>query len=350
MTMGTTVSVSNVTRRYAASTYALKDVSLDIEAGEFVTLLGPSGSGKSTLLKILAGFEQLTSGDVRIAGQSVIQIPPHRRDVGMVFQHYALFPHMTVAENIAFPLTVRGMRKRDIDLRVAGVLELTHMSGYRRRYPRELSGGQQQRVALARAIVFDPKILLMDEPLAALDRHLREQLQIEIKRLQRQLNMTVLFVTHDQDEALALSDQIVVMRDGRIEQKAAPELLYAEPANRFIADFIGESNLVPCAIEGGQATWCGLALPYRPSAVAAGAGWILIRPEFIDLSAERPAQGGLKGVLQESMFLGEGTRHLIAVGDVSFKVRASNRQRDTYRPGQEVYLNWAADKARFLAD
>ncbi|MEX3690438.1 ABC transporter ATP-binding protein [Paraburkholderia sp. BR14263] len=347
--MSTSVSVFNLTRRYSGTTYALRDVSLKVEAGEFVTLLGPSGSGKSTLLKILAGFEQPTSGDVQIGGRSVIDVPSHARNIGMVFQNYALFPHMTVAENIAFPLTVRGIGSEEIKRRVLDVLNVTHMSTYIDRYPRELSGGQQQRVALARAMIFDPKVMLMDEPLGALDRHLREQLKVEIKRIQRQYNMTVLFVTHDQDEALTMSDQVVVMRDGRVEQKATPHELYALPANRFIAEFIGESNIVPCTADRNEARWGGVKLPCANTSVQEGEGWLMIRPEFVDISSDRPAyEGSLKGVIQESIFLGEGTRHIVSVGDVSFKVKTTNRHRKTYQAGQDVFLSWPETEARFL--
>src|SRR5690606_11925836 len=217
--------------------------------GEFVTLLGPSGSGKSTILKLVAGFERPSDGDILIDGRSVVTLPSHKRDIGMVFQNYALFPHLSVADNITFPLAVRGRPRAEIARRLDEVLEITRLGEYRHRLPHELSGGQQQRVALARAIVFKPKILLMDEPLAALDRHLREQMKGEIKRIQQDLKMTVLFVTHDQDEALLLSDRIGVMHNGQLEQLATPHDLYARPQNRFIAGFVGEANLLPCRID-----------------------------------------------------------------------------------------------------
>jgi ABC-type Fe3+/spermidine/putrescine transport system ATPase subunit len=223
---------------------ALDGIDLEVKPAEFLTILGPSGSGKTTLLKIVAGFELPEAGDVLLGGEDVTFTAPAGRNVGMVFQNYALFPHMDARRNIAFPLEVRRLPRAEIDRRVAATLALVDLAGYEGRLPRQLSGGQQQRVALARAIVFDPQLLLLDEPFGALDRKLREAMQLEVRRLQRRLGLTTVFITHDQEEALILSDRIAVMNHGRIQQAGAPRELYERPANAFVADFVGESNLL----------------------------------------------------------------------------------------------------------
>ena len=236
------LSLSSVVKRYG-TVLAVAGVDLSVRDGEILTILGPSGSGKTTLLKMVAGFEQPDEGRVRLGERDITDATPASRGIGMVFQNYALFPHMPVAENVAFPLEMRRVGQSQIKERVTRALALVGLAGYEKRYPRQLSGGQQQRVALARAVVFEPPLLLLDEPFGALDRKLREQMQLEVKRLQRQLGITALFVTHDQEEALVLSDRIAVMNLGRIEQIGTPFEIYAQPVNRFVADFIGESNL-----------------------------------------------------------------------------------------------------------
>ena len=236
------LSLTAIAKSYG-SVIALAGIDLGVPDGEIVTILGPSGSGKTTLLKIVAGFELPDRGRVELAGDDITYVTPASRGIGMVFQNYALFPHMRVAENIAFPLEMRRLARAETQERVSRALALVGLAGYEARYPRQLSGGQQQRVALARAIVFEPRLLLLDEPFGALDRKLREQMQLEVKRLQRQLGITALFVTHDQEEALVLSDRIAVMNGGLIEQIGAPAEVYSRPANRFVADFIGESNI-----------------------------------------------------------------------------------------------------------
>ena len=228
---------------------AVDGVSLDIAPGEFVTLLGPSGSGKTTTLMMLAGFEIPTAGEIYVDEDPIASVPPYRRNIGMVFQNYALFPHMTVGENIAFPLQMRKMSRAEITRQTTAVLALVGLPGYEGRYPRQLSGGQQQRVAVARALVFNPRVLLMDEPLGALDKQLREHLQLEIKALHDQLGVTIIYVTHDQEEALVMSDRIAVMNDGRIEQCGLPTELYDEPSTRFVATFIGESNFIDGVVD-----------------------------------------------------------------------------------------------------
>ena len=235
-------------RKSFGSVTAVDDVSLAVEPGEFITLLGPSGSGKTTTLMMIAGFDHPTSGEIYIDGMPLVGVPPHRRGIGMVFQSYALFPHLTVAENVGFALKQRAIDRRQIAQWVAQTLEIVRLRGYETRYPRQLSGGQQQRVALARAIIFQPRVLLMDEPLSALDKQLREELQLEMKRLHRQLGITFIYVTHDQREALIMSDRVAVMNQGRIEQAGTPADLYDRPANRFVAGFVGESNFLDGAV------------------------------------------------------------------------------------------------------
>lgn len=240
---GQTVSISHVSKQYGA-VRAVEDVSIEVQAGEFLSLLGPSGSGKTTLLMTIAGFESTTEGSIRVGDRDLTYVPPNERGIGMVFQKYALFPHMTVAQNIAFPLKMRKFAKAYIAERVQRALSLVRLEDYGQRMPSQLSGGQQQRIAVARAIVFEPPVLLMDEPLGALDKKLREQLQIEIKSLQQRLGVTVIYVTHDQEEALTMSDRVAVMNNGRLEQIGTPVDLYDRPASAFVADFIGKTNFI----------------------------------------------------------------------------------------------------------
>src|SRR6267154_4395760 len=244
---GSHVEFVDVKRRFGAVT-AVDGVSLTIRSGEFFTLLGPSGSGKTTLLQLLAGFQEPDAGEVWLGGRDISGLPPFRRDIGVVFQSYALFPNMNVFENIAFPLRVRGVNRAELHERVTGALSLVQLDGLEKRKPAELSGGQQQRVAFARAVVFEPRLLLMDEPLSALDAKLRRSMRGEIKALQRKLGVTVVYVTHDQDEALAMSDRIAIMNKGRIEQVDTPDSLYENPNCRFVADFLGEANLIEATV------------------------------------------------------------------------------------------------------
>lgn len=240
----TFLSFDNVKKSYDQKNLVVKGFDMDVQQGEFITLLGPSGSGKTTVLMMLAGFESVTSGDIAIAGKSINKTAPNKRNIGMVFQNYALFPHMTVADNLAYPLSVRKMPKDQIKERVAEYLALVELSDFGNRRPGQLSGGQKQRVALARAMIFQPELILMDEPLGALDKNLREQMQFEITRLHKQIGFTVIYVTHDQTEALSMSDRIAVFNDGVVQQCAPPAELYERPVNAFVADFIGENNFV----------------------------------------------------------------------------------------------------------
>ncbi len=298
------VALTEVVKRYG-SVAAVDRVSLSVGAGEFLTLLGPSGSGKSTTLMLVAGFERPDGGEIRIGDRRVDHVPPYRRNLGVVFQHYALFPHKTVAQNVAFPLEERGVARADAARRVDEALARVRMEGYGARYPSQLSGGQQQRVALARAIVFDPPVLLMDEPLSALDKKLREHMQLEIKHIQRDLGITVIYVTHDQGEALTMSDRIAVMNNGRIAQLGTPEELYERPADRFVADFIGETNF----LEMDAAL---TSLPASGPRVS-----VALRPERIAL-AQAPSGGdGLQwhqGQVEEVVYIGEIRKYRIRLG------------------------------------
>ncbi|MCK1315402.1 ABC transporter ATP-binding protein [Bradyrhizobium sp. 23] len=318
---GASVSLTSLEKRYGPVT-AVAGVSLEIRSGEFLTLLGPSGSGKTTTLMMIAGFETPSSGDIAIDGASVVAKPPYRRNIGMVFQNYALFPHLTVEENIGFPLKQRGVPKAERTRLVGEVLELMQLPGYGGRYPRQLSGGQQQRIAVARAIVFKPRLLLLDEPLGALDKQLREDLQIEMRRLHAELGITFVLVTHDQDEALTMSDRIAVMNHGGVAQIGQPEDLYDRPCDRFVAGFIGQSNFLPavvCGVEGDTVvTKCQGVLVRAVTSQRFAIGTevtVTTRPErlrFSDQHAEaaRPLNR-MNVTVAEAVFAGERCRYLL---------------------------------------
>ena len=250
------VSFKGVQKSYDGETLVVKNLNLDIASGEFLTMLGPSGSGKTTCLMMLAGFETATHGDIELGGRPINNIPPHKRGIGMVFQNYALFPHMTVGENLAFPLKVRNMPKAEVEDKVRAVLDMVQMLAFIDRKPAQLSGGQQQRIALARALVFNPELVLMDEPLGALDKQLREHMQYEIKHIHENLGVTVVYVTHDQSEALTMSNRIAVFDDGIIQQLADPVTLYEKPENAFVAQFIGENNQMLGTVQSIQQGYC----------------------------------------------------------------------------------------------
>jgi len=357
---GATVSLVELEKQFD-SVGAVRGISLEIGSGEFLTLLGPSGSGKTTTLMMIAGFETPTGGDIAIDGRSVIGTPPHRRNIGMVFQNYALFPHLTVAENIAFPLKQRGMDRAARARLVSESLALVQLPGYQARYPRQLSGGQQQRVALARAIVFRPRLLLMDEPLGALDKQLRETLQLEMRRLHAELGITFVYVTHDQEEALIMSDRIAVVHEGRIAQLGPPEELYDRPGSRFVASFLGESNFLTGIVRGtgdgfviaayGGATLRAMATqPPPPGSVVT----LTTRPErmrFVDPGTAggfESTRGGLENrvrvTVTETVFAGERCRYLLRGEDGAMLVLkepsgASARRR---APGEAAEIAWAA--------
>jgi spermidine/putrescine ABC transporter ATP-binding subunit len=293
--------IEGVAKRFG-EVVALDHVSLQVAQGELLTILGPSGSGKTTLLKVVAGFETPAAGRVTVGGADITSLPPAKRDIGMVFQNYALFPHLSVAANVAFPLEMRNVARPEIERRVAEALAMVELKGYEARLPRQLSGGQQQRVALARAIVFNPRLLLLDEPFGALDRKLRETMQLEVRRLQRRLGLTTIFITHDQEEALVLSDRIAVMNRGTIQQIATTTEIYERPANDFVADFVGESNIFHGTMSGpGTVTLDGgRTLQVRSDKPAGAKVGVLMRPE-------RFAPTGINafaGEVIESVYLG----------------------------------------------
>ncbi|MBS0243153.1 MAG: ABC transporter ATP-binding protein [Proteobacteria bacterium] len=303
------ISIEGIRKTYG-SYVALDDVSLDIPSGEFLTLLGPSGSGKTTLLMVLAGFARPDRGITRFGGTDVSLVPPHRRNVGVVFQNYALFPHMSVAGNIAYPLKLRRVSKADIADRVKRALDLVQLGGYGDRRIDQLSGGQRQRVALARAIVFEPRILLMDEPLSALDKNLREQMQIEVRHLHQRLGMTTVYVTHDQREALTMSDRIAVIDKGRFRQIGPPKEIYERPQSRFIASFIGDSQFLPVSVSGGAASFAGKPLVLaRPLESAAPDQLLAIRPEKLIVLGPSAASGinVFDGTVKEIVYQGESS-------------------------------------------
>lgn len=306
------LEIRGIRKDFGAVT-AVKDVSLSIREGEFMTFLGPSGSGKSTTLYILAGFQDPTAGDILLNGKSLLDTPSHKRNIGMVFQRYTLFPHLTVGENVAFPLRIRRLAKAEIDQRVKAALKLVRLEGFEDRKPALMSGGQQQRVALARALVYRPPVLLMDEPLSALDKKLREEIQFEIRRIHQETGVTILYVTHDQEEALRLSDRIAVFSHGEIDQIGTGADLYANPATRFVAGFIGDSNFIDVSVlhaEGGKARVRlpgGRELtdvPLHGGSERKGAS-LLIRPERIELhSGSAVTEAVLHGQVEDMTFLG----------------------------------------------
>ncbi|MDX8455287.1 ABC transporter ATP-binding protein [Mesorhizobium sp. VK9D] len=356
--MSTSLEMRDIQKWYGAL-HVVRDFTLYVEPGEFLTFLGPSGSGKTTALKMIAGFESPSSGDMLLGPRSIVDVPPYERGIGMVFQNYALFPHMTVAENVAFPLTVRKVARDEASVNVKRALELVKMAEYRDRYPNQLSGGQQQRIALARAIVFNPSVLLMDEPLGALDRNLREHMKIEIMRIQKELNITVVFVTHDQDEALTMSDRIAVINEGKLVQVADSKNLYYKPQDRFVASFVGESNLLRCRVDTaengvGKVTIAdGVSGLARLSGQSNGAaGWLFVRPEHVDISLsgeQTSAQNALDGVVDNTLFLGETTRYSIRCQSEMITVKRQNRGQPQFSRGSSVTVSWNVDSCTVLS-
>ncbi|MEO0624477.1 MAG: ABC transporter ATP-binding protein [Pseudomonadota bacterium] len=300
------ITIRGVTKTYGR-VHALDNVDLDVRSGEFLTLLGPSGSGKTTLLMVIAGFTRPDSGSLKFGPEEVIRTPPHKRDLGMVFQNYALFPHMTVAGNVAYPLKVRGVSAAESTPRVERALETVQLGGYGDRRISQLSGGQRQRVALARAIVFEPRILLMDEPLSALDKKLRDHMQIELRHLHEQLGMTTVYVTHDQREALTMSDRIAVINHGRLMQLGTPGEIYNHPSNRFVADFIGESSFLPTERQGNEISYAGRPLALEGAPPAGKNLVLMLRPERLQLVNGETAAGinRFDATVQEVVYQGD---------------------------------------------
>lgn len=331
------------------STNALASVSLNIRRGEFLSLLGPSGCGKTTLLRSIAGFVEPNSGDIRIEGISMSGVPPHRRPVNMVFQSYALFPHLTVAENVAFGPRRRRVPKGEVSKLVSEALTMVGMEGFASRFPRTLSGGQQQRVALARAIVNHPRVLLLDEPLAALDQKLRKRMRIELKRLHEKLGMTFVYVTHDQEEALAMSDRIAVMNHGEIVQLGTGEQIYRSPISRYVADFIGEANLINCTTSEGQIRVGQTKLPY--SSVDSDTPTLMVRPEDMNIGASDEAvkPAVLRVTVRDRIFIGQGWRifGLLETGqEIAIETRSAAAAK--LKVGDQTTVWWPRERGRFL--
>ncbi|HMB34839.1 MAG TPA: ABC transporter ATP-binding protein [Methylomirabilota bacterium] len=346
---------------------AVDGVSLTVAPGEFLTLLGPSGSGKTTTLMMIAGFESATAGEIMLDGRPLTRVPPYRRNLGMVFQHYALFPHMTVYDNVAFPLRTRGATRTETNQRVAEALDRVHLPGYGARFPAQLSGGQQQRVALARALAYRPPVLLMDEPLGALDKKLREQMQLEIKHIQRELQLTVIYVTHDQEEALTMSDRIVVMRHGRVVQLGPPEDLYERPIDRFVADFIGQSNFLEVTVRSVQdgiataVTDDGLDVSLVGEAGAEGTRVTLaLRPERVRLAPagastraaavpDPTAPQWWAGVIEEVVYIGATRKYQVRLrGQVLVAQQQAGADVAGLRAGERVTVGWSMADLRVV--
>jgi putative spermidine/putrescine transport system ATP-binding protein len=358
---GTRIRLSEVTRDFGLATPAVDRVSLTIEPGEFMTLLGPSGSGKTTTLNLIAGFETLTAGTIALNGTDVGSLPPHKRNLGMLFQNYALFPHMTVAQNVAYPLKERRVPKAEIARRVADVLALVQLEGRDANYPSQLSGGQQQRVALARAIVFGPNALLLDEPLGALDRNLRAALQTEIRRIHREVGSTFVFVTHDQEEAMNLSDRIALFNSGRIEQVGSPEELYRTPDTLFTARFLGDSNVFDLgdAPLGARARWEDVTWAVDPATVTAHPGVavrgaIVVRPEdvFVARTADAVPAGtnSVAARVRDVEYMGAYRTALLDIGRSGQLGRARIEALDsTLSLGDQVVAWWRPDRQRLVA-
>ncbi|GLX16095.1 MULTISPECIES: ABC transporter ATP-binding protein [Pseudomonas] len=353
------VSFRGVQKSYDGENLIVKDLNLDIRKGEFLTLLGPSGSGKTTSLMMLAGFETPTAGEITLAGKRLNNVPPHKRDIGMVFQNYALFPHMTVAENLAFPLSVRGMSKADVGEKVKRSLSMVQLDAFAGRYPAQLSGGQQQRVALARALVFEPQLVLMDEPLGALDKQLREHMQMEIKHIHQRLGVTVVYVTHDQSEALTMSDRVAVFHQGEIQQIAPPRELYESPRNTFVAQFIGENNRFAGELVERTGDTCTVQLGRgeKVQALAVNVGQpgdavsLSIRPERIRLNtAAEGCDNRFSGRVSEFIYLGDHVRVRLEVcGKTDFFVKQPIAELDPgLAVGDVIPLGWQVEHVRAL--
>ncbi|NRG18580.1 ABC transporter ATP-binding protein [Rhizobiales bacterium] len=351
------VSFSEVQKSYDGVSLVVKNLNLDIQRGEFLTMLGPSGSGKTTCLMMLAGFETATHGEIYLNGRPINNVPPHKRGIGMVFQNYALFPHMTVAENLAFPLQVRGMSKAEQEQKVKRALEMVELGAFGNRRPAQLSGGQQQRVAVARALVFEPELVLMDEPLGALDKQLREQMQFEIKHIHENLGVSVVYVTHDQSEALTMSDRIAVFNDGIIQQLSGPDDLYEDPQNSFVAQFIGENNKLEGKVTHVNGSLCDVELDDGTKLKADkvnvnGVGdrtTLSLRPERIEFEPQG-LENIVKGRIEELIYLGDHIRvRMDVAGNREFVVKVRNRgQKRELAVGQMVDIGWAADDCKAL--
>jgi putative spermidine/putrescine transport system ATP-binding protein len=349
------LSLAGITKSYDGHHKALDSIDLQVRRGEFISLLGPSGSGKTTLLMLVAGFESPSAGDIVLNGESIDRLPPHARNIGVVFQNYALFPHMTVAENLHFPLRMRGVSKAQSRPKVARALETVGLAGLADRYPSQLSGGQQQRVALARTLVYEPDLVLLDEPLGALDKNLREQMQVEFKRIHRELGVTMVYVTHDQTEAMTMSDRIVVMSTGRIEQIGTPSEVYFRPKTQFVASFVGDSNI----LQGAVATADGvIAVPgFGPVASArrdlrvGQQVSLLMRPEIFKLRPgtveASPVQREV--VVQDSVNYGDSCLVFSTADETPVRIRVPGREAVDLDPGQRYAVEWSPENVHVIA-
>ena len=354
------VRFDGVQKSYDGETLVVKDLNLNIGQGEFITLLGPSGSGKTTCLMMLAGFEPATYGEIILNGKPINQVPPHKREIGMVFQNYALFPHMTVWENLAFPLQVRKVSKSEIESKIERALDMVQMGTFGGRRPAQLSGGQQQRIALARALVFEPQLVLMDEPLGALDKQLREHMQYEIKHIHQNLGVTVVYVTHDQSEALTMSDRIAVFNDGIIQQLSTPDVLYEEPENSFVAQFIGENNKLNGIVKSFKSDGlCDVEIEGGIIVEALGVNvhevgdktTLSLRPERVEINPdEGSTPNRLEGQIQELIYLGDHIRTRMSVaGYDDFIVKVPNTHgHKIIKEGETATVGWASQDCRAL--
>ena len=354
------VQFKNVQKSYDGVHLVVKDFNVDMVKGEFLTMLGPSGSGKTTCLMMLAGFETATSGQIILDGQSINNVAPHKREIGMVFQNYALFPHMTVAENLAFPLRVRKMGQSEVTDKVNRALKMVRLDTFANRRPAQLSGGQQQRVAVARALVFEPKLVLMDEPLGALDKNLREEMQYEIKHIHEDLGVTMLYVTHDQVEALTMSDRIAVFDDGVVQQLSSPQGLYDEPCNAFVANFIGENNRLMGKVISVSGDTCSVELEGGGGTVQAtkvnvdkvgDRTTLSLRPERVIVN---PAEGScanlVNATVEELIYHGDHTRTRVSVsGSSHFIIKVPNTHNQQHmKKGESIRIGWDTDDCRAL--
>jgi putative spermidine/putrescine transport system ATP-binding protein len=352
------VRFDKVDKSYDGKVLVVKDLNLDIAEGEFVTMLGPSGSGKTTCLMMLAGFETPTNGEIYLDKNPISNIPPHKRGIGMVFQNYALFPHMTVYENLAFPLRVRKISKEDESKKIDKALSMVSLTGFENRMPGQLSGGQQQRVAVARALVFDPAVVLMDEPLGALDKNLRESMQYEIKHIHESIGVTVVYVTHDQGEALTMSNRIAVFNDGKVQQLSSPDKLYEEPVNSFVAEFIGENNRFSGQVTDFSKDKCkvklddGSEILANPIAVKSNGEKTIVslRPERALINTKEKMENNFKGKIEEVIYHGDHTRvrlNLLGNKDFILKVPNSSANMDI-KLGNQINVSWNSFDARAL--
>ena len=351
------VIFDKIDKSYDGEVLVVKNLNLNISKGEFVTMLGPSGSGKTTTLMMLAGFETPTNGEIFLENKPISKIPPYEREIGMVFQNYALFPHMTVQENLSFPLEVRKNSKSETEAKVKKALDMVELGDFGTRFPAQLSGGQQQRVALARALVFEPRLVLMDEPLGALDKNLREQMQYEIKHIHERIGITVVYVTHDQSEALTMSNRIAVFNDGVVQQLSTPDILYEKPENSFVAEFIGENNTMSGTVKEINGDYCNVdldsggtvkALKINVNSVGDKTK-LSVRPERVNIETNNSSSNSFQGEVKELIYLGDHIRARLAVcGSAEFIVKIPNEGNIKLKESSNISVSWNPDDIRAL--